>query len=308
MIWVVGCQGMLGRQLGLALDQAKLPWVGTDRELSILDPQALAEFAAAKQPRWIVNCAAYTAVDKAEDEPALADALNNAGAANLAEAAQAHDAALLHISTDYVFGGDGIADKRGGLRPYLPDDPAAPRSVYGASKAAGEAAVRAVCGRHVILRTAWLYGRHGPNFVYTMLRLMRQRDNLGVVCDQWGNPTWAGDLAQAVVAILRSREQAWGNHHFSGEGIVSWFDFAAEIQRLGRQTGILERDCALKRLTSDQYPAKAKRPAWSALDKESLKTAFDVEVPDWRESLAAFFAEIAPQWRDIAWINPPEVQ
>jgi len=143
---------------------------------------------------------------------------------------------------------------------------------------------------HIILRTAWLYGQFGPNFVYTMLRLMRQKPSLGVVADQFGSPTWAADLAAAIVAIVSAEKPVWGTYHYSNAGIISWFEFAQEIFRQGRASGILERDCAIGELASHQYPAKAVRPAWSVLDKTTIQANFKVTVPDWKDSLASFMS------------------
>jgi len=281
VIWLVGNKGMLGTQLGLALTAAGLEHVGTDRELSILEPEAIAAFVRGKGISWIVNCAAYTAVEKAEDEVELCTRLNAEGPENLARLALSLGAAILHISTDYVFDGSG-------KRPYREDDPVAPIGVYGRTKAEGESRLRAACPKHVILRTAWLYGEHGANFVYTMLRLMRAKDRIGVVADQRGSPTWAFDLAAAVVSIVRAPARHYGTYHFTDEGEISWHDFALEIQRLGRRYGLLERDCAVDALTTAQYPTKVRRPAYSVLSKEAIKASFGLAIPDWRESLETF--------------------
>jgi len=285
MIWIVGNNGMLGKELTEALDRAGLPAVGSDREVDIADPAALAAFTAGKDISWIVNCAAYTAVDKAEDEGELAARLNAQGPENLARLAADSGAAILHISTDYVFSGDAAA-------PYGEDDPVAPTGVYGATKAAGEEKVRQACVRSVILRTAWLYGRHGPNFVATMLRLMAEREKISVVADQRGSPTWAGDLAAAIVAVLGASQPRYGTYHYSGGGECSWFDFALEIQRQGRRLGLLDRDCVIEPLTTAQYPTKARRPAYSVLCKDKIVADYGVAVPDWRESLERYLQSL----------------
>lgn len=284
MIWLIGNKGMLGTDLSLALARAGIESVGSDREVSILDPAALAAFAAGKKLEWIVNCAAYTAVDKAEDDAEACARLNAEGPENIARLARSIGARMLHISTDYVFGGKGT-------RPYLEDDPVAPDSVYGRTKAEGETRVRAACPDNVVLRTAWLYGEHGPNFVYTMLRLMRSKDRIGVVADQRGSPTWSVDLAAAIVRIVASSSPRFGNYHFTDGGETTWHEFALEILKLGRETGILERDCAVDALTTDQYPSKVRRPAYSVLSKQAIVRDYGVEVPDWRSSLRRFIAE-----------------
>jgi dTDP-4-dehydrorhamnose reductase len=285
MIWLVGNRGMLGTQVAEALAGAGLESVGTDRDVDILDPAALAAFAAGKKIDWIVNCAAYTAVDRAEDEPELCRALNARGPENLARTATAAGARLLHISTDYVFDGTGT-------RPYREDDPVSPKGVYGSTKAEGEERVRALCPEHVIVRTAWLYGKHGPNFVYTMLRLMGAKERIGVVADQRGTPTYAADLAEAIVAILRAPQVEYGTFHFSNLGETNWHEFALAIRRLGREYGILDRNCAVDALTTAQYPTKASRPAYSVLCKDKIQAVYGLAIPDWEKSLRGFFIDI----------------
>jgi len=286
VIWLVGDKGMLGTELAGALAAPGLEFVGTDREVDILDPVALAGFAAGKKIEWIVNCAAYTAVDRAEDDADLCSKLNAEGPENLARLARKLGAGILHISTDYVFDGSGSA-------PRSEDDQVSPIGVYGRTKAEGEARVRAACPEHVIVRTAWLYGKHGPNFVYTMLKAMGAKERIGVVADQLGTPTYAKDVAGAIVTILRSSRTEFGTFHYSDLGTTSWFDFAVAIHRLGRESGILERDCAIDALTTAQYPTKARRPAYSVLSKEKIKAAYGLEIPAWEDSLAAFIKEMA---------------
>ncbi len=281
MIWLVGNKGMLGTELDLALSAAGLEHVGSDRELSILEPDAIAAFVRGKKVSWIVNCAAYTAVERAEDEVELCTRLNAEGPENLARLADSIGASIMHISTDYVFDGSGKL-------PYREDDPMAPIGVYGRTKAEGERRLRAACARHVIVRTAWLYGEHGANFVYTMLRLMRTKERIGVVADQRGSPTWSFDLAAAMVSIVSAPARGYGTYHFTDEGETCWHEFALEIQRLGRLYGLLERDCAVDALTTAQYPTKVRRPAYSVLSKEAIKASFGLAIPDWRVSLEAF--------------------
>ena len=286
MIWIIGNKGMLGQELSALLTAQGIEQVGTDREVSILDPEALASFANEAQREGrrlsaIVNCAAYTAVDKAEDEPERAHALNAVGPEHIARLAQRLGARFLHISTDYVF--DGKAS-----RPYREDDPTGPTGVYGKTKEEGEKRVIAACPKAIILRTAWLYGRHGPNFVYTMLRLMRERTELGVVADQRGTPTWAYDLAGAISTILRAAAPEPGIYHFTNEGETTWYAFACEIYRQARALGLLDHDVTIRPLTTDQYPTKATRPAYSVLSKEKIKRTFGLSIPDWRDSLMKF--------------------
>ena len=281
MIWIVGASGMLGRELSAVLTDKNLPFVGTDRDVDFRNADAVAAFAQGKGVEWVVNCAAYTAVDKAEDEPELAKALNVDGPAVLAHWCSANKAKLIHISTDYVFSGDGNT-------PYTEDDPIAPTGVYGVTKADGETAVRQALKEHIILRTAWLYGQYGPNFVATMLRLMREKPEFGVVNDQWGAPTWAWDLSQVIAQLIESKASVWGTFHASGEGQVTWHGFAAEIYTQAKALGLVETMPVIKPLTTAQYPTKAQRPAWSVLSKAKLKAVYGLTFPDWKDSLARY--------------------
>jgi len=284
VIWVIGSRGMLGSELTERLEKEGRPYIGTDIDVDIRDRQALRDFADGKGIQWIVNCSAYTAVDKAEDEEDKAFAINAQGAGNVALAAAGNGATLIHISTDYVFRGDATI-------PYVETDAVDPAGAYGRTKAEGERLVQAACPRHFILRTAWLYGRYGQNFVYTMLKLMSERDTLRVVQDQCGSPTWARDLAEAIIRIIAQGSESFGIYHYSGEGQTNWYEFAKEIHRLGRELGILKRDCILEAIKASEYPAKAHRPAWSVLSKEKIKTLLGVNVPDWRTSLETFMHE-----------------
>ncbi|MDR3343451.1 MAG: dTDP-4-dehydrorhamnose reductase [Treponema sp.] len=288
MIWLIGNKGMLGTELALRFEAQHIPYIGTDREVDITNPAALAAFATHQGTgviTWIVNCAAYTAVDKAEDAPAVCRRLNAIGPANIAAAARSIGARLLHISTDYVFNGTGN-------RPYREDDPTDPIGVYGLTKRDGERTVFENNDRSYIIRTAWLYGKHGNNFVHTMLRLMQERDTLLVVHDQRGSPTWAGDLAQTVLTLITTVDAGtvipYGIYHYTNEGNITWFDFAQEIYTQGRRLGLLTTDCTINPCTSDEFPAKVKRPHYSVLDKTKIKTALGLEIPAWNVSLEAF--------------------
>lgn len=280
MIWIIGNNGMLGKELSALCDSAGIPYVGSDRECDITDVNALRSFAAGKDVKWIVNCSAYTAVDKAEDEETLAYAINATGAGNIAVVASETGAKLIHISTDYVFGGDGS-------RPYKEDDPVNPTGAYGRTKYAGEECVRKHCPSHIIIRTAWLYGRQGKNFVETMLRLFREKGFAGVVCDQRGTPTWAYDLASAIVFFIKHDFSGYGTYHFTDDGETNWYEFACEIRRIAVEKSIIKDDVRVNSLTTEQFPTRAVRPKYSVLDKTKIKTA-GVEVPDWKKSLARY--------------------
>ena len=291
MIWIIGNAGMLGTELVELCNKQGLSYVGTDREVSILEPLALESFLASlvekgQKPDWIINCAAYTAVDKAEDEPKRCYALNAQGPQNIGRVAQAFGVRVLHVSTDYVFSGDGT-------RPYREDDSIAPQSVYGKTKADGEALLLQECADAVIVRTAWLYGRYGPNFVVTMLKLMNSRDSIGVVADQKGSPTWARDLGAAILTIVGTPRAIAGIYHFTDEGEISWYEFAREIYAQGRELGLIGHECDIRPLTTAEYPIKAKRPAYSVLSKEKIKNTFGVSVPQWQESLSRYLEEQA---------------
>lgn len=284
MIWLIGNKGMLGTELEGLLASQGFSYIGSDRELSILDREALLAFGEKHTPRWIVNCAAYTAVDKAEQEVELCGALNRDGPENIALVAERIGASLLHLSTDYVFSGTGQA-------PYGEDEKTAPAGMYGRTKADGEQKALRVCKRTLILRSAWLYGKHGPNFVTTMLRLMKEKDEFGVVADQRGSPTWARDLAGAIITILKREDPVYGIFHYTNEGETTWYEFALEIKRLALALSILERDCLIKPLGTEEYPTLTRRPAYSVLVKEKIKDAYGISIPHWKDSLARYMKE-----------------
>jgi len=286
MIWIVGNKGMLGTELTHYLQNQGLSVIGTDRDVSFLDPDALSAFAQDKPIAWIINCAAYTAVDKAEDEEDLALRLNAEGPENLARLAQNIGARLLHISTDYVFSGTPQL-KLDEPRPYREDDPTAPTGAYGRTKEAGERLVLAAAPNSLIVRTAWLYGAYGPNFVFTMLRLMKERDSIGVVADQRGTPTWARDLSAAIHGLITKPHVPAGIYHFTNDGECTWYDFALAIRDEARRLDLLDKDCTVNPLTTAQYPTKARRPAYSVLSKDKIK-ALHIPVPEWRVSLVQF--------------------
>jgi dTDP-4-dehydrorhamnose reductase len=296
MIWLIGSKGMLGTEISLLLDKSGLPFVRTDREVDITDTAALEKFAENQSINRIINCAAYTAVDKAEDDVENCRRLNTLGAGNIAACAKKIGARLIHISTDYVFDGKGIkADGADVLRPYREDDATAPIGVYGLTKRDGELAVQENNPHSYIIRTAWLYGKHGNNFVHTMLRLMNELNEIKVVNDQRGSPTWTFDLAQAIIAFIKTdkddKNVPYGIYHFTNEGEITWFDFAREIHAQARKLGILKKDCEVKPCTSADFPAKVKRPAYSVLDKNKIKTTMRIEIPTWDKSLKEFLQD-----------------
>lgn len=276
-ILVTGAHGQLGSELALlAKQRTHINWLFADRAvLNLADQSAIAAFIAEHKPDIIINAAAYTAVDKAESEPELADAINHVAVAQLAQSAQRTGASLIHISTDYVFNGEQCT-------PYHEGDPTDPQSVYGRTKLAGEQAFMRSGARGIIVRTSWVYSAFGNNFVSTMSRLGRERDSLNVVSDQIGSPTWARDLAQALMDISLSDKLAEKHaevYHYSNEGVCSWYDFAWTIMQ---QQSL---NCEPTPIKTEQYPTPAKRPHMSLLWKAKIKQDFGVKVPHWFASL-----------------------
>lgn len=273
-ILITGANGQLGNEMRLlSAEHPAHTYFFTDvEELDICNAEGVKAFVKNNHIDIIVNCAAYTAVDKAEDNAELCDKLNHIAPGYLADAAEACGAGLIQISTDYVFDGTTYI-------PYTEDAPTCPNSVYGRTKLAGEQEVMSRCTHAMIIRTAWLYSTFGNNFVKTMLRLGRERKSLGVVFDQIGTPTYAADLAHVIFEAIEQGIQP-GIYHFSNEGVCSWYDFTLAIHRLAGIT-----TCKVSPLHTDEYPAKAPRPHYSVLDKTKLKQTYGIEIPHWETSL-----------------------
>lgn len=285
MILVFG-RGQVGEALVEAAAATAIPLVSRAHgEADIAEPAAVEEAIRRARPGLIVNAAAYTAVDRAEDEPELAERANVMGPAVLAAAAAQHGIPLVHISTDYVF--DGTKKDA-----YVEDDPTAPLGVYGMTKLAGEEAVRAVLPEHVILRTAWVYGRHGRNFLKTMLGLAGQRSQLRVVADQRGTPTSADDLATAILRIAAAMEGGapWGTYHFAGTGETTWHGFAGNI--VAEQAAVTGRRPEVVAITTADYPTQARRPANSMLDSSRFVSAFGFRARPWQEETRRIVAAL----------------
>ncbi|MCF8780188.1 dTDP-4-dehydrorhamnose reductase [Vibrio sp. IRLE0018] len=281
-VLIVGANGQLGRCLVRAL-HSEYPILALDRQqLDICDEQAIERVLATFQPQFVINAAAYTAVDKAQSEPESAYLVNEEGPKLLAQACHQHGSVFVHISTDYVFDGE-----KHGL--YNEDDIPAPRNIYGMSKLAGERAVQHACTQHYILRTSWVFSEFGSNFVKTMLRLGAERSQLGIVSDQVGGPTYAGDIACVIARLLKCFQSGkpvdYGLYHFSGMPHVSWFEFAQAIFSLAHQQGVLERSVQLKPLRTLEYPTAAARPMNSRLDSTKLRTSLQLEPSDWKAAL-----------------------
>lgn len=282
-IFVTGANGQLGRELrALVADFPALDFFFFDRAaLPIEDPDALEAFFSREKPSWCINCAAYTAVDKAESEKESAFLINGDAVGYLAEACRKHRTRLIHISTDYVFDGSSAM-------PLKETDPTNPVNTYGASKLEGE---RQALDRYpegtLIIRTAWVYSEYGSNFVKTMIRLMKERPSINVVDDQVGSPTYAADLAAAILRITQAPVYVPGIFHYSNEGRISWYQFALAIRdHIGSR-------CIVNPIPTVQYPTPAKRPRYSLLDKELIRMTYDLSAPDWADSLGACMARLS---------------
>ncbi|MES2823717.1 MAG: dTDP-4-dehydrorhamnose reductase [Pseudomonadota bacterium] len=283
-ILITGANGQVGFCLAKAFAKKKYDYQALTREqLDISNLSAVKKIVATYAPDIIINAAAYTAVDKAESEIELAYKINFEGARNLAEAAVANDAAIFHISTDYVFSGNAEA-------AYKETDLTSPQSVYGESKLAGELAVVQANAKHIILRTAWVFGEHGNNFVKTMIRLGRDRDQLGIVADQRGGPTYAGDIADALLKIVaifeKNKELPWGIYHYSGHPHTNWFEFASQIfNEVSNENIYTKKIPSLKAIATTDYPTPAKRPANSCLNCDSIQNNFGIQPSNWKLAL-----------------------
>lgn len=288
-ILITGANGQLGNELRLtAPEDYEIRGVDID-DLDLTDAAAVTAFIAAEAPDVVINAAAYTAVDKAEDDEAAAYAVNRDAVANLANAIREGHSRLLHVSTDYVFDGHGHS-------PYKPDDATNPLGVYGKTKLAGEQRAREILpDRSVIVRTAWLYSPHGNNFLKTMLRLMGERDSLGVVADQIGSPTSATTLAKALWSFA-AKPELTGVYHWTDAGVASWYDFAMAIREGGTVIGLLPETAAnVKPVTTADYPTKAVRPAYSVLDKSSAWQDAELEPTHWRDELFRVILRVRQQ-------------
>ena len=280
-ILITGANGQLGNEMQRVAKNSSNHYIFTDvAQLDITDREAVLKTVKDNGIQVIVNCAAYTNVDKAEDDRETADLINNKAVENLAITARENDATLIHISTDYVFKGDRCT-------PCREDWETDPLGVYGITKLAGEKSIERTGCRHIIIRTAWLYSPFGKNFVKTMQKLTAEKDSLKVVFDQVGTPTYAGDLADAISHIIETGQlDKQGIYHFSNEGVCSWYDFAKEICELSGNT------CNIQPCHSDEFPSKVKRPHFSVLDKTKIKDTFGIEVPYWKDSLKKCIREL----------------
>ncbi len=283
-VLVTGATGQVGSEVVSAMHRLGHDVIAPGRSgLDLMQPSQVEHRVTLLVPDWIINCAAYTQVDRAESEPERAMTVNRDSAAALARAAAARNARLLHISTDFVFDGSRS-------RPYREDDLPNPLGVYGRSKLEGEQAVREALPGAVILRTAWVYGVHGHNFVKTMLRIAGEGRPLRVVDDQTGTPTWARDIAGAITALVQA--DATGLYHYTSAGSVSWCGFAGAILSAAAQAGFEIRTQAVEPITTADYPTPARRPAYSVLDTGKIQAQLGLSIPDWRDSLMTMLGEL----------------
>ena len=297
-ILVLGASGQVGSELSTQLDyvlsssdQDYSVVLASRSDVDVVDLQALREFFVYTNPSWVINATAYTAVDKAEAELPQAYKVNEQAVGIMAQCCAEHNANLIHLSTDYVFDGTGE-------RPWDEHSEVSPLGVYGASKLAGEAAVRNTLFRHIILRTAWVFGASGANFVKTMLRLSESHSELGVVGDQYGAPTSAKGIAQTIATLVshmseaHSNDERWGTYHYTGSPFVSWAEFAREIFRQAADKSMIPTSPLVNSITTEQYPTPAKRPRNSRLDCSKIKEVFGIEPDNWKASLSEMLDEI----------------
>lgn len=279
---VIGSNGQLGWELGKKGKEQGHATIGVDLpDFNITDQTQVVQKVEQVKPQLVVNASAYTAVDKAESEPEIAYAVNEKGPRHLAKICATHDIPMIHISTDYVFNGKKQT-------PYVETDPVDPTGVYGKSKASGEDAVREALASHIIIRTAWLYGTHGNNFVKTMIRLGKERESIQVVADQYGCPTYAADLADAILSIARQLSKGvndkWGTYHFCGSGSTTWHGFAEEIFEVSKdKIPLMVRKA--EPISTEDYPTPAQRPANSILNCRKIEQTFGITPQPWERSL-----------------------
>jgi len=292
MIWLIGNKGMLGNDIERLLKERGLTYCATDKETDITDYKALEKFGKDKKIKWVINCAGYTKVDKAEEEIEESFRLNRDGVRNLALFSKKGKIKLIHISTDYVF--DGRKEKD---REYSEDYKTNPINVYGKSKLGGEKEIEEISEEYFIIRTAWLYGLQGNNFVCTMLKLFKDREMIRVVDDQWGSPTYTADLAGAILKIVEDDSVSYGIYHFVNKGVTNWYEFAQIIYNKVKRLGLIEDNKKLKiqPVKTEDYPTAARRPKCSVLSTEKIEKEFNLQIRDWDKALEDFLSTLSLQ-------------
>jgi len=290
MIWLIGNKGMLGSDVEKLLKERGLNYWASDKEVDISDYKTLEKFGKDKKIKWVINCAGYTKVDKAGEEIDEAFRINKDGVRNIALFSVKRQIRLIHISTDYVFDGR----QKGGDIAYREDDKTNPINIYGKSKLAGEEEIKKILEEYFIIRTAWLYGLQGNNFVYIMLRLFKERDVVKVVEDQWGSPTYAADLAGAILKIIEDDSVSYGMYHFTNEGITSWYEFARATYKKAKRLGLIEdnKKVEIRPIKTEDYPTVARRPRYSVLSKEKIKREFNLKIREWDKALEDFLISL----------------
>ena len=290
MIWLIGNKGMLGNDVEKLLKERGLTYCVSDKEVDISDYKTLEKFGKDKKIKWIINCSGYTQVDKAEEEVDEAFKINKEGVRNIALFSAKRQIRLVHISTDYVFDGG----QEGSAVAYREDDETSPINIYGKSKLAGEEEIKKILEEYFIIRTAWLYGLRGNNFVYIMLRLFKEKDVVKVVEDQRGSPTYTVDLAGAILEIIEDDSISYGIYHFTNEGMTSWYEFAKAIYDRGKKLGLIEdnKKVEIQPIKTEEYPTVARRPKYSVLSKEKIKREFNLKIRDWDDALEDFLISL----------------
>lgn len=290
MIWLIGNKGMLGNDVEKLLKERGLIYCASDKEVDISDYKALEKFGKDKKIKWVINCAGYTKVDKAEEEIDEAFRINKDGVRNIALFSANRQIRLIHISTDYVF--DGRQER---TAAYSEDDKTNPINIYGKSKLAGEEEIKKILEEYFIIRTAWLCGLQGNNFIFTMLRLFKERDLVKVVEDQWGSPTYTVDLAGAILKIIEDNLVSYGIYHFTNEGMTSWYEFARAIYKKAKRLGLIEgnKKVEIQPIKTEDCPTVARRPKYSVLSKEKIRRKFNLGIRDWDKALEDFLSTLS---------------
>jgi len=289
MIWLIGNKGMLGSDIERLLKKREMVYCASDREVDIIDYKALDKYVKDRKINWIINCAGYTRVDKAEEEIEESFKLNRDSVRNLALFSKKGKIKLIHISTDYVF--DGRIEKD---REYSENYKTNPINIYGKSKLAGEKEIEEISEEYFIIRTAWLYGLQGNNFVCTMLKLFEEREMIRVVDDQCGSPTYAADLAGAILKIVEDDSVSYGKYHFVNKGMTNWYEFAQVIYKKARRLGLIEsnKKMEIQPVKTEDYPRAARRPKCSVLSTEKIEKEFNLKIRDWDKALEDFLLSL----------------
>ena len=290
MIWLIGNKGMLGNDVEKLLKERGFNYWASDNEVDIGDYKALEKFGKDKKIEWVINCAGYTQVDKAEEEIDEAFRINKDGVRNIALFSAKRQIRLIHISTDYVFDGR----QKEGAVTYNEDDKTNPINIYGRSKLAGEEEIKKILEEYFIIRTAWLYGLQGNNFVYTMLKLFKEREIIKVVEDQWGSPSYTVDLAEVILKIIEGNSISYGLYHFTNEGATSWYEFTRTIYDKAKRMDLIKcnKKVEIEPVRTEQYPTAAKRPRYTVLSKDKIKREFNLKIRDWNEALGDFLISL----------------